>query len=457
MQKLKIRWALDVLWLSILILYVLLGVRDVPFHGDESTLIYTTRDYAYQFMDRDLSMVTYDGNSAIDPMDQNLRLLDGRVHKYLGGLFWHLAGYSVDDLNKPWLWGADWNYNLTNGHIPADDLLVTTRYASALLMAVGVIAMFGIGLQVDGRVTAYAASAFYALHPALLVNGRRSMMEGGLMGFSLLTVLAALYFIQVIKTAPQEKTRFYERPWFVAVLLGLAAGLTISSKHTGLLVIVVVFGALGLYVLVDGFRLRGLHLRDDLMRGIGWLFFAGVLALVVFYAFNPAWWGDPIGRAQTVATLRSTLLSDQSAIFGKYPTLLDQFGGFWRQTVQGAPMYYESSDWATFIGDQIARYDTSVWRGVTPGELVPIGTILLVVLIGAGVVRLFRQDGLYPAQRWLVGVWAAGLIVIVFVVTPLEWQRYYLPAILPLCLLSGLGVSYLWQQIQARRAARLAA
>src|SRR6188474_1627692 len=95
-----LRRLLDVLWISLLIFYVLMGVPQVPFHGDESTLIYTTHDYAYQFIDRDLSMVTYNGNPAIDPMLQELRLLDGRVHKYLGGLFWHLAGYTVADLNQ---------------------------------------------------------------------------------------------------------------------------------------------------------------------------------------------------------------------------------------------------------------------------------------------------------------------------------------------------------------------
>ncbi|HEX2620044.1 MAG TPA: phospholipid carrier-dependent glycosyltransferase [Phototrophicaceae bacterium] len=450
MMTLKFPWlrrVLDILWISLLIFYVLIGVPQVPFHGDESTLIYTTHDYAYQFIDRDLSMVTYNGNPAIDPMLQDLRLLDGRVHKYLSGLFWHLAGYTTADLNQPWLWGTDWNYNLTNGHIPSDGLLLVTRLASAVLMAVGVVAMFGIGMHLDGRITAYAASAFYALNPALLVNGRRSMMEGALMGFSLLTVLAGLYLIRAYREHNPQ------RGWFTrllpTLLLGLAAGMTLSSKHTGLLVVGMIFGALGSYLLFDFFR-QPSALKTHALKTIGGLIFAGIIAVIIFYAMNPAWWGDPIGRVRLVASMRTDLLNNQMNIFGQYPDFPTRLVGFWRQMMVGTPMYYESPDWANFIGGQITTYEASPWRGLAPGESL-FGVIFLSGLIAGGLAQLLLRDSQRLAERWIVGVWAIGMIVIVFIVTPLEWQRYYLPAIMPLCLLAGIGVGYFWDQVKVRR------
>ncbi len=62
-----------------------------------------------------------------DRPDQELRLLDGRVPKCLGGLAFHLAGGTAAQLNKPWLWGAPSQFSLANGHVPARRLLMAER------------------------------------------------------------------------------------------------------------------------------------------------------------------------------------------------------------------------------------------------------------------------------------------------------------------------------------------
>ena len=46
---------LDAVWLGLLALYVLAGAGQMPFHGDESTLIYMGRDYHYLLVEGDLS------------------------------------------------------------------------------------------------------------------------------------------------------------------------------------------------------------------------------------------------------------------------------------------------------------------------------------------------------------------------------------------------------------------
>jgi 4-amino-4-deoxy-L-arabinose transferase-like glycosyltransferase len=440
---------LDVLWVSILIFYILMGVPLVPFHGDESTLIYTTRDYAYQFIDRDVSMLMYNGNPAINPMDQDLRILDGRVHKYLGGFFWHLAGYSADDLNTPWDWGGDWNYNIAAGHMPSEPILMLTRFASAVLMAAGVVAIFGVGMRVDGRITAYVASALYALNPALLLNGRRSMMEGSLMGFSMLTVLAALFLLtsqrhQAERGLVGEPTiRPYGlRLLFKALLLGLAAGLALSSKLTGVLVVGIVFGAVGLYALLCRDK-RTLPL-------IGSLALASIVALLVFYAFNPLWWGDPIARAGLVAETRLNFIQNQIGFFDEYPTFRDQVAGFARQVIGGEPQFYEIAVWQEYIGDQISTYMSSIWAGFS------LPVVLTLVLYAFGIWRLLRGEQRKQAERFVVGVWIVGITLALIVATPFEWQRYYLPVIPALCVLAGLGAEALWRGLRDRSKANQA-
>jgi hypothetical protein len=423
----RIWHGIDFLWICALIAYILLGVPQTPFHGDESTLVYNTHDYAAQFIRRDMSVFEY-ASGNVNPMDADLMLLDGRVHKYLGGLFWHLAGYTEDDLNQPWLWGADMAFNQANGHVPSDGLLVITRLASAVLMAAGVPALFGIGLRLDGRMTAYAATLAYALAPALLLNGRRSMMEGALMGFTLLTVLSALLFAK-------------RRDLGSAMLLGLSGGMALASKHTGLLPFGLVVAGFGLGLMVEIFVRKSLPVQA-LWRNAALLVVSGLIAGGVFLAFNPAWWGDPLGTVREVATRRTTLLESQTAFYGGYAGFGERLRGFYGQAVLGEPQYYEASpDWQAYIGDEIAAYEASPWKGIS------LGIVALVILWPLGLWTLWqgiRSDT--PEQRlvyWITTVWIVGICLAVIAVTPLEWQRYYLPAITALCLLTGLGIGQL--------------
>lgn len=410
---LRVKIVVDGLWIGFWMALILLGINAVPFHGDESTLIYNTTDYVAQFMDRDLSVFTY-GNPAVDPMDQNLRLLDGRVHKYLAGLFWHLRGFTPDDLNTPWDWGGDWAYNISAGHLPTPDLLLTARAASAVLAALGVAAIFGIGLTLQGRVAAYAMSLFYALHPAILLNGRRSMMEGALLLFGLLTVLAALHLLR-------------RRSWTWAGISGLAAGFALASKQSALVPVALIFGGGLIGLLIERRRLL-----PDLVKWSA----AGVIAIAVFLAMNPIWWSDPIGVASAVFAERTRLLSGQVDYFGGYADLGAKIDGFTRYALIGTPQYYEVDVWRDWIGESIAAYDASIWRGVSFGDST-LGLIVLGIVLIAGVFSLFRRD----PSRILIAIWALISIAITIMITPLPWQRYYLPILPAIAVIFGLGIA----------------
>ncbi|MCI0347987.1 MAG: hypothetical protein L0Z53_01050, partial [Acidobacteriales bacterium] len=192
---------LDLIFLLLLAAYIVAGMPLVPFHGDESTLIYMSHDYAYQFIQRDLSLVQY-SDPPISPQEQDLRLLNGTVNKYLIGLAWHLGGFTVDDINEQWDWGGDWNYNQSTGHAPSEALLIVSRIPSTLLLTAGMFVMFALGWQLGGRPAAYLAVLFYALNPALLLNGRRAVMEGSFITFSLLTVLAGVWWLRLSAPLP---------------------------------------------------------------------------------------------------------------------------------------------------------------------------------------------------------------------------------------------------------------
>ena len=439
----------DCLYLLVLVAYILAGTALVPFHGDEATQIYMSRDYAYQFLQGDLDRLRY-SDPPVSAQEQELRLLNGTVNKDLIGLAWHLDGFTVDQINQQWDWGADWNYNTTTNHAPSAALLQISRVPSALLLAAGVVVIFVLGRVLGGRPVAYLAAAYYALCPPLLLDGRRAMMEGSLIAFLLLTVLAGVLLLR-------------KRAWWTPILLGGAAGLALASKHTAAFTVIAVFGAVAAYPVIRwaGARLRGnpspptpsptqagrgeqsaANFLPSLKVGGSTyllLIIAGVIALLTFYALNPAWWGDPIARASTVLDLRADLLQGQTEAFGGYADPGDALGGFFRQVFVAQPQYYEIPAWQGYIGDQIARYEASIWHGVAIGGSTLGGIVLLGLLI-AGLVALWRDRSVVGSTRWLIGVWALAMLLTTALLTPLEWQRYYLPAYPAVGLVASYGV-----------------
>ena len=430
---------LPLLWLTFLVIYVLAGTPEAPFHGDESTQIYMSRDYAYQFIDHDYNKLAYSPTPAI-PAEQELRLLNGTINKYLIGLAWQVNSMSISDVNEQWDWGADWNYNQQNGHAPSPMLLMAARWPSALLLAAGVIVMFALGRALGGKWTPYVASLYYALNPALLLNGRRAMMEGSFIFFSLLVVLIGVWLL--------EKPSLRR-----AILLGLVSGFALASKHTAIFSVAAVFTAVLFYLIYQSVRSEDDYSVVDYVL-LPYLAIAAAITFSTFFALNPAWWGDPAERAQTVLLLRQDLLAGQTAAFGGYANFGEQLGGFLRQSFIVTPQYYESASWQSYIGDQISRYEASAWRGVSISGSV-VGAIVLCGIMAAGVWALVKpsygvvsEDNHVQAHggiRWLIGLWVFVTLITTLALTPLEWQRYYLPVYPVVGLIASLGVNWIIQ------------
>lgn len=421
---------ITLLWLAVLCAYVLAGTPLAPFHGDEATLIYMGRDFHYQAVQGDLSLVTYsdDPDSVIESgaTQQQLRLLNGTVSKYLYGLAAYLGGYRLETINDQWVWGWDYETNRREGHMPADDLLLRARWMSAALVAGAVVVMFALAKVAGGVLAAYLASLYLALNPALLLNGRRAMMEGALLFFSLLAVWLALIAYQ-------------RRGWGWYALWGVVCGLTVASKHTGVVIVAASFAALLM-----------LALRDRQPSVVGRLLLAGVVSLGVFYGLNPAWWGDPVGRAAQVLAMRSQFIQDQVSFFGGYGDFGAQMAGFVDNALIAAPDYSETPDFIPYIADQIAAYEQSGLAGVMVGAGL-VGALVGGLLALIGLVALWRRPQTDQAARFVVTIWALAVLALTLLVTPLDWQRYYLPVMPALGLLAAVGLAWLLDQASAAR------
>ncbi|MAU09006.1 MAG: hypothetical protein CL607_04230 [Anaerolineaceae bacterium] len=419
----------DGLWLALCALYILAGVALVPYHGDEPTQIFMGKDTYYVLngqLDR-LYAAPFEALDGDDALEQHLRLINGTLPKSIFGAIGMVMVRSADALSAPWSWGPDWEWNISNGAIaPGDPLLLAARYASALFLAGSVAVLFVIVKTIGGRAPAYLATAYYTLSPAVLINGRRAMMEGPLLFFSLLAVWAALHLLQ-------------HRRWLGYVLFGIIGGLTVASKHPGMVTIALLYGALGIITLYQAWQQKN---GGYAIRHIWRLFVAGLLTIAVFVAMNPSWWRDPLLAIDLVVQERTHLLEEQTTSLGGTYDLGERTNYFIRQALIAQPMYAEVDFFKPYITEQVAAYEANPWGGIVIGGS-PIGAIVLTILAGIGGVMLVYKR---TSQATLLLLWALGSIVFVIVSTPLEWQRYYLIAFPALALLASTG---LWTPIQA--------
>ncbi len=412
-------WALDLLWVGLLALYAFAGYPITPFHGDESMQIYMSNDYATLVQDGDPARLRYDaGRPAEEQLLQQLRIINGTLNKYTVGLAWDAAGFTRDDLNAPWYWDETYDFNVAGGFHPGADLLLAARVPSALFLSGAVVVFFFVGKAFAGRPAAYMLVAYLALSPAVLVNGRRAMMEGSLLFGAGLTLLAGLWLVRA------EGRRF----WWAVPLLGLGAGVAVAAKHTNVVAVVGIFLGCILYALVN--RRLGM---------LGGLVVAGVLSLGVFFTLNPAYWGNPVATAQAVVAERTGLLGGQVDRFGGYAGPIDQLAGFYTQVFDGAPIYHEVATFDAPMREQVPAYEGTPSAGIyLPGVgVVTLAAFVLGTLILVGIVPL---PDIVPGARWVVGTYAVVTAVFLLVAVPIAWQRYYLPMFPVVGLVAPLGV-----------------
>ena len=422
---------LDGLWLLALMAFVLAGAPAASFHGDEAMQIYMSQDYFTAFVEREPSRLLVAPPYYIDD-DPWLRILNGSVNRYAIGLSWHLASFTPADLppRPGWDWGLDYARNVETGHRPSPDQMNAARLPSALMLALSVPVMFALGWAVGGRLPAMFASGLYALHPVILLNGRRAMMEGSLLLFGLLVILAAVMISRRRGTGTDAGWG-----WWGALIL--AGGLALASKHSG---IVYVAGALGWIATAEGLRVMRRRQFRQLPVMVVKLAGAGGLILALFLALSPALWNDPPARLRDLIEQRQGLLDIQVAADPLAPTsLLQRLEGIISQPFLTPPAHYEVAAWAGAapLADEIAAYMASPVSGLQFGAL----GIPLTLLAGLGLVAL-----LWPRLR-LPGDWQVGLLtwalatIASLLANPLPWQRYYLPWLPVAVLLAGIGLT----------------
>ena len=427
----------DALLLLLLAAYTLAGVPLATYHGDEGMQIYASRDFDIAFVDGDPWALTTTPPYPIDS-PQYLRIINGSIHRYAVGavLQWGGFGGAGMPIEPGWNWGLSYEENVAGGWLPSEPILHAARYASAVLFALSLLPVFGIGWVLGGRVAAYVGVLLYGFNPLLLINARRSMMEGSLLFFGMLALWAAV----LIADRLVREQRVSVGLW---VGLAVAGALTLASKHSGAIFLV---GAWGWVAWV------ALWMRRAVWQRWGGLLLAGIAAIALFVGMSPALWSNPIDRFQDLARLRAELIEIQVSLEADAPMTTGQ-RVVWAVTQPyiTPPKHYDRPDWgnAADIRASEQAYNASGLSGM-PSH--PALGALIMLAAAAGAVALVR--GWPPMGIGLV--WWVGVTTLALLLNPLPWDRYYIPLVPPLAFLAAVGtaalVRWICEQTRTERA-----
>ncbi len=505
MERSKRLWPiLDYVFIGLLCLYAFAGMIRVPFHGDESTLIYMSRDYETIFAEGDVDAVRF---LPVAPprywhgFEQFQRILTGSIEPLAIGLARQFTGLTVDDLNEPWDWDSyrhtdEYEMNIRDGARPGDRLLAVSRIPSTLGLAASIVLIFLITREISAsRPAAWAASLIYTLNPAVLVNGRRAMQEGAMLFSTLLVIWIALRIIKNLRK--EDFTNEKKIAWMAG--LGVASGFAAACKHNSAVIIAAAFLAIFIAAILRRRDTGKIGTPEAIAEN--WLLAgAGLISIAVFFILMPIWWSwarvaiiggagvllasfslpnrwstwvirgaaalamvlTPIIRPGAMASLtepafiivdeRGKLMDIQMGKEGSMQTTGERVGKLLAESFFGRTEYYEAINWPTFeeIQAEIEAYERAGLNG-SAGSIA--WGILLIGLLAAGGIAFAQGD--YRGSRLLVALWYVVPAAILLLTNPLPWQRYYIALIAPLAVVEGLGVDWLIEQVRGRIGKRI--
>ncbi len=463
-------WA-DLLLLVFLFLYILAGIKITPFHGDESTYIWISEDYDRIVKQGKLNQVLYapEGNAK-----QYLRLSTGSILAYSIGFVRDIT-QNHDPITK-WLWGSSWEENISQGNLPTARLLNLARACSAVMGGLAIIFLFlSARLLFSSRLSAYSSVLIFATQGDVLLNIHRAMQEGPKFLFLTLNVYLAVHILKGFQNGRTNRVLYLS--------LGISSGLALATKQDLVPMLVAIYGALGI-ILIWQKQASKLILINILFLGA-----ATIIAYAVFLICMPVfwkWWESAIAligigiilyqlpfwknsRTSIFLTLASLILIISMTLKApaQWTTLFTPVQSMVKLRQEMSPASHESN-WlknkAAFFAKtilfskamymevasfdvppfhaQIQAYEDSFFSGRTDSTLIDLSIMLLAIIGGLALLMNFNSESLFTYALLVI----SG--VLLFLATPLPWQRYLLIMQIPYSLLAGVGISSVWNRLQ---------
>lgn len=390
-------WAAIVLITALVLVYTW-TLMDIPFHPDEATHIYMSKDLSSYFQNPlDLA---WDGSLPLGN-EERIRAIDAPLAKYFIGAVRGI--FSVPVLEADWDWSQSWEENNAAGALPSREQLLFARAALTAVLPIGLWFFYRALGQVLPTIGALVGTLLLGFHPLLLLHGRRAMSEA-------LLVLGICFFLWA---ATREK----RNPW----LVGLTLGLTIGAKHSGLALLPA--GVLAVVLIPD--------LSQNLKRAAGNLVKFSLVLLITILLLNPFYWKRPLTGLQVGLQARFELAAEQQEDY------LESGAGVLKTTLPGLILNIFYLDLQI---EEVGNYLDNTNEAKTDYLDNPLHTwgrdkissalLFTFSLAGIGLVaRSYSKRSRQEKERILI-LALATLGMSIFTVLLLPWQRYAM-AVLP--------------------------
>ena len=347
------------------------------------------------------------------------------VARYLIGTGRRLAGFGPEELNRPWRYDLPADENVRLGNMPSPALLLAARRPSALLAVGAGLLLWALVRESAGRSAGLLFALLFSFSGYLLVHLRRAMGDPALLFFAAFSAFAAARALAAARSVDASSRGAALRALCWLAASGASAGLAGASKLNGLAlagvgVVAAVLGAPALVVPAA---------RRTAVAALGALLAAGTCA-ATFVAVNPSFHSDPVAHLRAMVELRGRELAGNR----RDPR--------WGLAEPGRRAY-------VVLGRTLKTY--TVTKVASLNALLGLAGAL--VLARAARRRPFDRSAAAATALVAAGVLAAGPALL----TPVDWDRYYLFPVVFLTALIAIGAAAAGGALLRRARARLSA
>ena len=362
--------------------------------------------------------LAYDQDLQSDVL-QHYRLVDPPLTRYWIGAALSLAG--IDPVQADWNWSLSWQENVEMGALPDSRMLLVSRLAVSSLFLLALFAIYRSGVLLHNQITGLLSIIFLAGNALVLLHTRRAMEEALLLP----AVCLSIWSFSSIN----------RRPW----LAGLAVLMAINVKLSALPLFLI--GVMAIFLLDHHQKVV------PTKRLVNFAIFS-VIILVGTLILNPVAWSNPWMVIQAAISERSELIRNQLANLGAVdPDLvldspLKRLAGLITHSFFSYPAALDIGNYrdelSVAINAYSASYGTRILRGLTGGLVTLFLTLFGSLLM---LVRVIKQKPFFSSYRFIVltgfGIFVAAMTATV----TLPFQRYVIPLLPFICLISAWGIS----------------
>ncbi|MFC1592113.1 phospholipid carrier-dependent glycosyltransferase [Thermodesulfobacteriota bacterium] len=386
--------------------------------SDETRWIHDSKFFKLLFIDRDFTSPLWQSYYSYDQPP---------VGKYIIGLALLCTGskrlkHEAWELLQPWTWKKSYAWNMRNGALPSEALLLTARYAMVFFGILTCLTLYALGRLLFGTVAGFAAAVLFAFHPLSLRCIPRAMVDPPLLfAMTLAALLTALFYRAVLK---QRRRQAFSLAAAIGITIGLGAGIKMNCGLSA-----VIFACFCLAV-ISAAVLRGWSRRRSsaaagptarpMIRAVAIsLLICAVAAALAFELPNPFLWDKPVGGVVRLFQFRMETVKIQQEVLG--PALVS----------------LQDKTFIVFAGSFLSGLRHR-YRHILH--------LLMIGLFAAGLLRLCWSEAAHllrhkrPSYAMVILTWALGTLAGIIVWIPLPWHRYILPVVPCIALLSGYGL-----------------